>query len=142
MKKILEQILELTQHNYDKNDYAYRLSLIADLCSNALESSPLPQGGDLRERFEKKTGKRLKFSHLRTNHDTYAEYLESLIQSQVEVKERFQFPTDDDIGKIVQKIAYEQLHEEQCDDFIEKIWIVKNWLKALHILIPTKDGDK
>ncbi|MBE3116163.1 hypothetical protein IMZ68_03085 [Candidatus Bathyarchaeota archaeon] len=43
MKKILEQILELTQHDYNGNDYAHRLSLIADLCATALEGGQLEQ---------------------------------------------------------------------------------------------------
>lgn len=35
--------------------------------------------------------------------------------------------TDEGIGEIVEKIAYHQLAEEQADDFIEKVWIVKDF---------------
>jgi hypothetical protein len=39
-----------------------------------------------------------------------------------------QLPHDEEIGRIVQEIAYKQHHEEQADDFLEKVWILKNWL--------------
>ena len=38
---------------------------------------------------------------------------------------------DDSIGQIVQRIAYTQLSEDQSDDFIEKVWLLKEWLQKL-----------
>ena len=36
--------------------------------------------------------------------------------------------TDTEIGEIVQEIAYKQHHEEQADDYLEKIYILREWL--------------
>lgn len=40
-----------------------------------------------------------------------------------------ELPDDDEIGNLVKKICYQQLAEEQSDDFIEKVWIVKEWMR-------------
>jgi hypothetical protein len=39
-------------------------------------------------------------------------------------------PSDEEIGKVVERIAYKQLHEDHGDDFLEKVWILKNFLIA------------
>lgn len=39
-------------------------------------------------------------------------------------------PTDEEISTIVGQIAYKQLAEEQAYDFVEKFWILKNFLTA------------
>ena len=39
-----------------------------------------------------------------------------------------QLPSDTEIGEIVQEIAYKQHHEEQADDYLEKIYILREWL--------------
>lgn len=39
--------------------------------------------------------------------------------------------SDEDVGRLVKGIAYTQHHEEQSEDFIEKVWIVKEWLQDL-----------
>lgn len=38
-------------------------------------------------------------------------------------------PTDEQLGGIVHKIAYTQQAEEQGDDFINKVWILKNFIE-------------
>lgn len=38
---------------------------------------------------------------------------------------------DNKIEGIVDKIAYSQLAEEQSDDFLEKIWILKDFLNTI-----------
>ena len=37
--------------------------------------------------------------------------------------------SDEEIGILVNEIAYKQHHEEQSDDFLEKVWIVKKWIR-------------
>jgi len=43
-------------------------------------------------------------------------------------------PTDSQIEEMVNEIAYKQHHEEQADDFLEKLWIAKEhiakWFKT------------
>lgn len=34
-------------------------------------------------------------------------------------------PDDNEVGNIVDKIAYKQYHEDQADDFLEKVWMLK-----------------
>lgn len=38
--------------------------------------------------------------------------------------------SDENIGELVEEIAYKQHHEDQGDDFIEKVWKVKEWLQS------------
>ena len=38
-------------------------------------------------------------------------------------------PDDEQIGKIVHKIAYTQQGEEQEEDFVQKVWILKNFIE-------------
>jgi len=50
-------------------------------------------------------------------------------------------PSDEEIGKIVEQIAYKQLHEEQADDFLEKVWILKNFVKELSLNLPVSGSN-
>lgn len=38
-------------------------------------------------------------------------------------------PTDDELGEIVDKIAYTQQEKEQADDFVNKIWLLKYFIE-------------
>lgn len=42
---------------------------------------------------------------------------------------RQSLPDDDEVEDLVNEIAYKQHHGEQGDDFLEKMWIVKQKLK-------------
>lgn len=44
--------------------------------------------------------------------------------------------SDKDIGEIVNEIAYKQHCEEQADDFLEKIWKLKEWLRNTYAQKP------
>jgi hypothetical protein len=38
-------------------------------------------------------------------------------------------PTDEQLGEIVHKIAYTQQAEDQGDDFVNKVWMLKNFIE-------------
>ena len=46
-----------------------------------------------------------------------------------EILELFAF-SDEKIGELVNKIAYTQTAEDQADDFLNKVWMVKEFLNS------------
>ena len=60
------------------------------------------------------------------------EYLQTFVTwLHLQVEKNYGGVTDDEIGELVKGIAYTQHHEEQSEDFLEKVWIVKEWLQSL-----------
>ena len=47
---------------------------------------------------------------------------------------------DEVIGEIVKEIAYNQKAEDQADDFIEKVWLLKEWLIKIEVCKPEQEG--
>ena len=47
---------------------------------------------------------------------------------------------DEVIGEIVKEIAYNQKAEDQADDFIEKVWLLKEWLIKNEVCKSEQEG--
>ena len=71
------------------------------------------------------------------------EYLQTFVTwLHLQVEKNYGGTTDDEIGELVKNIAYTQHHEEQSEDFLEKVWIIKEWLQSLPKAEINKDNKK
>jgi len=71
------------------------------------------------------------------------EYLQTFVTwLHLQVEKNYGSVSDDEIGELVKDIAYTQHHEEQSEDFLEKVWIIKEWLQSLPKAEINKDNKK
>ena len=52
-----------------------------------------------------------------------------LLEAEKELTKNVEQPDDGEIEDLVNEIVYKQHHEEEGDDFLEKMWIVKKKLE-------------
>lgn len=55
---------------------------------------------------------------------------------------KVKFPTDEEVLRIVEKIAYHQLREDQSDDLLEKIYLLREFMKNTNARIINQNYNE